>query len=264
MPNLTQVYYLKEKYHCLSESDKDVHSFLSQTGARDSIKKAINLQRMSPRVINEAKAFSLLESFNPSAPEIIRYFEEGKQEQVILLFIDITAFSTTIAGWSTEKIKVFLDDYYKDIIPLIYAHGGQIEKLMGDGIICVFGKPFLDVPYPNHVARAERCAESVIKKFRGTSQNVKVAIHEGPVAYYKVPGEHYQEYTMIGPTITQLYRLESVSQGDSINYFSWSSYDVITWIFNGFDPKNVAIETVTLPKLQGVDYNTMKVLKFLD
>ena len=41
---------------------------------------------------------------------------------VALLFIDITSFSKTIQGFSNAQIKTYLDDYYDRIIPIIYEY----------------------------------------------------------------------------------------------------------------------------------------------
>jgi class 3 adenylate cyclase len=181
---------------------------------------------------------------------------------VALLFIDITSFSKTIAKFNNDQVKTFLDDYYARIIPLIYKHGGEIEKLMGDGIICLFGRPFLDMDNPFYVYRAEECAEEVIKEFYGTNKNVKVAIHQGTVNYYKVPGEHYGEYTIIGQPITDLYRLESVSKPNAINFYSTSSYDKLGWKYSRFNTSVITLGEFEVNSLQGVDYRNVKYMNF--
>ena len=143
MPNLKQVYELKEKFYNLGNKDRRILDYLEKTEAKDVLIKAFNTGRLNED-ISERRMFSFInENLNPEKPELIKYFEEGREEDVALLFIDITSFSKTISGWSNGYIKNYLDDYYKRIIPIIYKNKGEIEKLMGDGIICVFGKPFL-------------------------------------------------------------------------------------------------------------------------
>ena len=167
-------------------------------------------------------------------------------------------------GWSNTRIKNYLDNYYEQIIPIIYKYGGEIEKLMGDGIICVFGKPFLDLESPEYVYNAEKCARKAIKTFHGTNKNVKVAIHKGKIIYYKVPGEHYGEYTMIGQPITDLYRLESVSKPNAINFFSNSMYDNLGWSRSVFSKDSILNFGVNIDPLQGVDFTRMGYFQFPD
>lgn len=261
MPNLNQIYSLKQKFFELNRSDQRVKDYLEKSEARDIIQKAFDSNKLYESV-RETRTFSFLtENLNPAKPDLIKYFDEGREEDVALLFIDITSFSKTISGWSNASIKSYLDNYYKRIIPIIYQNGGEIEKLMGDGIICVFGKPFLDVPKPGHVIKAETCAEEAIREFYGSDKNVKVAIHTGVVNYYKVPGKHYGEYTMIGQTITDLYRLESVSKSNAINFYNGSDYDHLGWNNSIFDLSKVYCRGFESGNLQGVDFDKVKYLR---
>jgi class 3 adenylate cyclase len=262
MPNLKQIYSLKSQYFELQNRDRRTLDFLEKSEARDVLVKAFNSDRLNEDV-SETRLFSFInENLSPAKPELIKYFDEAVEQDVALLFIDITSFSKTIASWSNSKIKSYLDAYYKKVIPLIYQNGGEIEKLMGDGIICLFGKPFLNVNDPEYVYHAEDCAEEVIKAFYGTDKNVKIAIHKGTVNYYKVPGEHYGEYTMIGQPITELYRLEGVSKSNAINFYDGSTYDKLGWKYSRFDETLVSCRGCEVNELQGVDFNRIKYLKF--
>lgn len=263
MPNLNQIYSLKEKYSQITAEDLRIKDYLEKTKANDTIQKAFSSGILNERV-RETRSFSLItESLNPSKPELIRYFEEAKEEDVALLFIDITGFSRTIQGWTNSQIKKYLDDYYERIIPIIYKYGGEIEKLMGDGIICLFGKPFLKLDHPRHVYKAEECAKAVIEEFNSTDKIVKVAIHTGVVNYYKVPGEYYGEYTIIGQPITDLYRLESVSKSNAINFFKESDYDRLGWGKSFFNKDDIFCDEFEIPELQGVEYLKIGVINTL-
>jgi len=267
MPNLNQIYSLKENFYQLTAKDKQVKEYIEKSEARDTIQKSFN-SRSFLESREETRLISFLTESLSVKPGLIKYFEEAKEEDVCLLFIDITSFSKTICGWPNSEIKVYLDDYYNRIIPIIYNNGGEIEKLLGDGIICVFGKPFLNLNSPDYVYKAEECAEEVIKEFHGTDKNVKVAIHKGEINYYKVPGEHYGEYTMIGQPITELYRLESVSMPNSINFYDDSTYDELGWSFSRFSNKidlektKVSCRKIPINPLQGVNFSKLGYLQF--
>ncbi len=261
MPNLKMINNLREKFDRLDERSREVKVFIENLDEAKSIRKAFNSGRLNE--FRDVRLFTFInESINADKPEIIQYFEQGTEEEVTLMFIDITSFSKTIQGFTNAQIKTYLDNYYKEIIPIIYDCGGEIEKLMGDGIICLFGPPFLDLPIPLSVYSAERCAERLIKKFHGTNKNVKVAIHIGKVQYYKVPSEEYSEYTMVGQPITDLYRLESVSSGNAINFFSLSIYDNLGWEKSRFDVNKILFNRKQITLLQGVSYNEIKSISF--
>ncbi|UPT67963.1 MAG: adenylate/guanylate cyclase domain-containing protein [Sphingobacteriales bacterium JAD_PAG50586_3] len=262
MPNLNQSYFLKERYFHLDVEDIKIKKFIDSEPNKDTIIKAFRGGVLREN-INEPKFNHYInESFNPPKPAIIKYFEESKEELVVLLFIDISEFSKTIKDFTSAEVKLYLDEYYKDIIPIIYANGGEIEKLMGDGIICVFGKPFLDLKYPRNVYKAEKCAWQCVKKFQATNKNVKIAIHIGNVIYYKIPSDDYGEYTMIGQPITDLYRLESVSEKNSINFYSDSLYDFLGWKHSIFDTDVIKGFAEKPVELQGVHYLNRKKFRF--
>jgi len=262
MPNLNLTYFLKQQFYELNRKDRIVKDFLEKADAKDVLIKAFNSERLNEG-INETRLFSFInENLSPSKPDLIKYFEESVEEDVALLFIDISSFSKTIKGYSNKMIKDYLDSYYKDIIPIIYENGGEIEKLMGDGIICVFGKPFLNLTSPEYVYKAETCAEAAIKQFYKTNKNVKVAIHKGTINYYKVPGEHYGEYTIIGQPLTDLYRLESVSIQNSLNFYAGASYDKLGWTKSIFNEDEVIGKNIRIGKLQEVDYSEIRIIQF--
>ena len=261
MPNLNQIYDLKNKYFELSNTDRKVKEYIEKSEARDVLIKAFESGRINEN-LSETRMFSFLKESLNVKPGIIEYFDNSQEEDVALLFIDITSFSKTIQGYNNAEIKTYLDNYYDRIIPIIYEHGGEIEKLMGDGIIVVFGKPFLDLPNPQYVYKAENCAEAVIREFYGSDKNVKVAIHKGKINYYKVPGEHYGEYTIIGQPITDLYRLESISKPNAINFYSSSSYDKLGWTYSIFSQDKVYCRDLNINPLQGVNYTQIRYIKF--
>ncbi len=262
MPNLSLNYSLKQRFYELNPHDRIVKDYLEKAEAKDVLLKAFDSDRLNEG-INETRLFSFInQRLTPSKPDLIKYFEESVEEDVALLFIDIDSFSKTIKGYSNRLLKSYLDSYYGDIIRIICNNGGEIEKLMGDGIICVFGKPFLNLASPKYVYKAEECAEAVIKKFHNTDKNVKVAIHKGVIKYYKVPGEYYGEYTIIGQPLTDLYRLESVSIKNSLNFYVGSLYDKLGWINSIFEEDKILGRDLKIGELQGVDYNEIRVIQF--
>lgn len=178
---------------------------------------------------------------------------------------DITHFSSKTNSDSPQEVTERLDNYYRELMPIIYKHGGEIEKIMGDGIICIFGKPFLNFSdYKIKYRKAEECAREIINHFKNSPNEVKIALHDGPVIYYKTPTEYYEEYTMIGNTLTELYRLESVSMPNSINYYANSYYSRL----KGKKPLGLVINNASCwthscreYALQGIGKRVVRILK---
>lgn len=220
MPNLQQLYKLKEKYGDVNTSrlkKSDIQTLLEAFDP-DTINNTVrhNLDGLL------VKSFSFRDF---KAVDYISYFHGRKKADVVLLFIDITSFSTKFIDKSADELVVYLDEYYSKVIPLVNKYGGEIEKIMGDGIVCVFGKPFLDEGMDIIHTKAYQCAREIISSLHETAFAVKIALHYGEIMYYQNPCTEYYEYTMIGNAITELFRLEAVAEPNSINFYGDSHFD---------------------------------------
>jgi class 3 adenylate cyclase len=190
-----------------------------------------NYGKNSP-ISRETRLFEISESMNPEniqrafsnsianlGPKFTQYFDNGLPANVVLQFIDVCGFSTRFGELSGEEIGKYFDEYYDLVIPIIYKHGGEIDKIMGDGIICVFGPPFQDLTLRQNIMKADKCSKEIIKKTEATKFASKVAIHSGTINYFKNKTGLYKEFTIIGKPLTELFRLESISIDQRINYY---------------------------------------------
>lgn len=227
------------------------------------------------------KSFSLNESFSSGNVEASiqnnirtlggnysRYFDEGRDAEVVLLFIDICNFSTRFGHLNGKQISQYFDEYYDKIIPIIYKYGGEIDKVIGDGIICVFGQPFLDRSLKECIREADKCAKKIISETSNTNKfESKIAFHFGTINYFKNKSGFYNELTIVGRPLTELFRLESISENERINYFIEYRY-ASNWNIdlneNTFDRILWKLEDIKeLPeKLKGVSYKYFQTNKY--
>lgn len=163
------------------------------------------------------------ENIGRIGPQFKRYFVDSESANVYLLFIDICSFSTRFANSSNRDLVKLLDAYYDVVIPIIYKHDGEIDKIIGDGIIAVFGAPFTEER--DLANKINDCAKELILATKDTPLYSKVAINSGDIMYYHNKSIHYEEFTIIGKPITELHRLESISIDKKINFFHNSDYD---------------------------------------
>lgn len=183
-------------------------------------------------ITNERRFFALNESLDPTrlqkaitdsladlGPTFTHYFDLGLPADVVMLYIDVCDFSTRFARLNGEEIGEYFDEYYDLVIPIIYKYGGEIDKIMGDGIICIFGPPFQNLGLSQNISKADNCAREVVKATKGSKFASKVAMHSGTINYFKNKTGLYKEFTIIGKPLTELFRLESISINDRINYF---------------------------------------------
>ena len=187
-----------------------------------SIKSQVKLFSLNEALDPENIQKAIEDSLASMGPEFTMYFDLGLSAEVALLFIDVCHFSTRYSHLLGEEIGEYFDQYYDIVIPMIYKYGGEIDKIMGDGIICIFGPPFTGQYLTDNISNADKCAKEIIKKTRGTEYTSKVAFHCGSINYFKNKTGLYKEFTMIGKPLTELFRLESVSIDETINYYDGS------------------------------------------
>jgi class 3 adenylate cyclase len=221
--------------------------------------------------IRESFSFDLKKSFDllNVSQDIIDAFEKRQSFNIVTIYIDITKFSLITQDLQNDEIVELLEEYYKIAIPIIYKYGGEIEKIMGDGIIAVFGKPFLSGNKNELLVKAEKTCKKIIKEFKGTKTEVKCALHDGKVFYLKCGYGSYYDYTIVGKVITELFRLESKAKNNSITFYAESPYDklieskakiivdqprALIWYLNA--PKKVS--------LRGVDYEEIRSLEYIE
>ena len=222
MPSLKKLLKIKNQY---PSSGKGIRSHnLEQIMEAFSPKR---VGRINPSTRTSIRSFS---EFNIDINNYINYFKNRKKVEVVLLFIDISLFSERFKNKPSEQLAYFLDEYYEKVIPIIGEYGGEIEKIIGDGIICVFGEPFLSIGAGDLHLEADKCARKIISELKDTDFESKIALNYGEIMYYQNKSDEYYEFTMIGNALTELFRLESVSDTNSINFFDNTIYYKISMV----------------------------------
>lgn len=213
-------------------------------------------------------------SFNDSLvnlhPDYVTYFELGSPADVALVFIDVCGFSTKFSGLTGKEVSQYFDAYYNLVIPLIYEYNGEIDKIIGDGIIAVFGPPFSNESIGENIRKANKCAKAIIERTSNTRFESKIAFHSGTVNYFKNKTGLYNEFTMIGKPLTELFRLETISEDNCINYYKDTV--VASYYEKNRQPKeNLTPAKAYIPwklsnkpiqNLKGVDYTQLYYIKY--
>lgn len=151
-------------------------------------------------------------------------FDKREKHHVVLTFLDLSNFSSRIRHMNADQIATELGAFYDVAVPLIYKHHGVIEKIIGDGIISIFGPPFCDEVLTTLLHFARSFSYEVLKELDGYGMYAKMALHDGEVMYYSPLSNYYLDYTAVGEPLTKLFRLESVAKSGSLCVYSDGNY----------------------------------------
>ena len=87
----------------------------------------------------------------------------GEERVATVLFSDIRGFTAMTAGKPSDIVLQWLNSYLTAMDDVIRAHGGLLNKFIGDGIMVLFGVPLSD-GVEKDAARAVRAALAMIER----------------------------------------------------------------------------------------------------
>jgi len=136
----------------------------------------------------------------------------GEAVRVAVLFADIRGFTTLAAARPPREIFALLNAYLARMTESIHAHGGTIDKFIGDGIMVVFGYPE-PAPKPEAAAvAAGRAMLEAVELFNAehpeTPLKIGVGVHCGEVLAGALGSAARYEFTVIGDAVNVAARLE--------------------------------------------------------
>jgi adenylate cyclase len=139
-----------------------------------------------------------------------------------VLFTDFRNFSTVSENLQPTEVMEWINDYMQALARHIEAHGGFINKYMGDAIMAVFGFPgalTADANIQHDAANAVRCALHMgselcrlndnWKKLGRSPVQMRVGIFSGPAVAGCIGSSDRLEFTVMGDTVNTAARLES-------------------------------------------------------
>jgi adenylate cyclase len=126
-----------------------------------------------------------------------------------------THISETVAP---EEIIPFLNDYADAVVSAIHGHGGDVLKLIGDGVLAIFAGEDREAACRAALAAASRLREEAAKLTRSRSEaglpttQVYLALHVGDVFYGNVGSKDRLDFTVIGPAVNEVSRILAMSR----------------------------------------------------
>ena len=147
----------------------------------------------------------------------------GVNQTITILFADIRGFTRISEHAAPEKIVNLLNRYFSAMTDIIFAHGGTLDKYLGDGLMALFGAP---TTTPEDASNALKAAVAMQRRLLGINTELRqeglsevgvgIGLHTGDVIVGYIGSERRSEYTAIGDAVNTASRLESNARGGQI------------------------------------------------
>ncbi|QQS47868.1 MAG: FHA domain-containing protein [Acidobacteriota bacterium] len=190
---------------------------------------AINTVISHEKLQKQAQARASFERFLPRqvVDQILRSPDQirlgGVRQMVTALFADIRNFTSLSETKTPEVIVNLLNRYFSMVSEIIFLHGGTLDKYIGDGLMALFGAPYVGELDATQAVRAAIEMQRAMVDFnqRLEAENlpaisIGIGINTGPAIVGYIGSETRLDYTAIGDTVNTAARLESLAQPGQI------------------------------------------------
>lgn len=143
------------------------------------------------------------------------------QIRAVLWFSDLKGYTAISDGVEPGEVIPLLDDYADAVISAIHGAGGDVMKLIGDGVLAIFQTDDAARACGDALRAAadmrRRVAELNERRARDGRPTtiVRLGLHLGDVFYGNIGSDERLDFTVVGPAVNEVSRI--VAMGLSVD-----------------------------------------------
>jgi adenylate cyclase len=144
--------------------------------------------------------------------------ERGVSDQIdaVLWFSDLRNYTRISDSSPPEQIIPLLNDYADAVVSAIHQQGGDVLKLIGDGVLAIFPAEERTRACAAALDAAASAQQSVVAlNERRAGQNLPITdmylgLHIGTVFYGNIGSKERLDFTIIGPAVNEVSRITAM------------------------------------------------------
>src|SRR5688572_5453198 len=110
-------------------------------------------------------------------PQVVEEVEERRV--VTVLFADLVGFTSRAEQLDPEDVRAILSRYYGQLRSDLEAHGGFVEKFIGDAVMAVFGAPVAHGDDPERAVRAALAIRESVRQVGEAGEELDLRVRIG-------------------------------------------------------------------------------------
>lgn len=151
--------------------------------------------------------------FCPSCGHSVASAQPEERRIVTVVFADLVGFTTLAERLDPEQVKRLIDACFERLVDVVVEFGGKVDKILGDGMLVLFGAPVAHEDDPERAVRAALRMQAALAHYVGISELVgssdirmRVGINTGEVLVGTLAGT---DYTAMGDVVNTASRLQA-------------------------------------------------------
>jgi len=156
----------------------------------------------------------------------------GRAEPIraVVWFSDLANFTRISDSVSPDAVLALLNDYAQEQVEEIEAHGGNVLKFIGDGILAIFPDPDTTLACARALDAAAKMRQRIaaLNVRRAASglpvTDTNLALHAGELLYGNLGGPRRLDFTVLGSAVNEAARIEALCRSLDQNV-------IVSWAF---------------------------------
>ncbi len=174
------------------------------------------LHRQFRRFVSRDVADSLVDN-----PSIYQLAATGRKRRVVVMFTDLRGFTSLSEQVPPEQLFSQLNEYLTSMVKIIFAHGGTLDKFIGDAILAHWGalEDGDDRQFASSAMAATEAMGATLAplnaswKTRGLPElEMGIGLHIGDVLAGEIGSVQRTEFGVIGDAVNLASRLEGLTK----------------------------------------------------
>ena len=184
--------------------------------------RLVELQNLSSAIADMAGGLAAFRKYIPAdlvkmlVSEGVEPRPGGSIRTMTVLFADIAGF-TGLSERLGDQIIPLLSSYLDIMSREVSAHGGTIDKFIGDAVMAFWGAPAVNAEHAVDACRAALACQQALRASgltddKGRPLKVRIGINSGDMLVGNIGSEFRLNYTVIGDAVNVASRLEGANK----------------------------------------------------